>query len=113
MSYLFTAPVLFITLFIAGCAGFNQHASDTIRIQSDVPSNCTFLGNISDLKPAAGSAMGSDDATTREKHLNALKRKAHDLGANTIELVSAHTTFKKQTSLLQHSMSATAYKCPN
>lgn len=101
-----------IALFLDGCAEFSQHAADTVVIKPFKPDHCTYLGYVLSTLPS-GSQMYSNDKSIRERHINELKKKAHDLGANTIVITSARTVFKKQISSTEHSMAADAYRCQN
>ena len=94
------------------CAEFNQNAAESVKIRTPKVDHCTYIGQVFSVDGTTSQMLSSDPAT-REHHFNILKRKAYDLGANTIVLESAGSRFKKQKGGLEHSMSAGAYRCPN
>lgn len=107
--------VLLSALLMVGCAEFDQNAARTVKIKTAKMDNCTYLGEVSSAGGSTGQ-MFSDDPAVREQHLNVLKRKAHDLGANAIVLQSYGTKVRgggKQMRASEHSMTADAYRCPN
>lgn len=99
-------------LLIVGCAEFNQQAAETVQIKTANVDHCTYMGRVSSTD-GSDAQMASTNSAIRERHLNILKTKARDLGANTIVLTSHGSWFKKQKSALEHIMTADAYRCPN